>query len=81
MTFVFQQPGTAKLLEAIDGAAFNASSGGGVFAFASKDGIDAFFARPNISAMLSNQRPFHLIVGIDAITNADALLCLSEKLV
>lgn len=81
MTFVFQQPGTAKLLEAIDDAALNASSGGGVFAFASKDGIDAFFARPNISAMLSNQHPFHLIVGIDAITNADALLCLSEKLV
>ena len=81
MTFVFQQPGTAKLLEAIDSAALNAKSGGGVFAFASKEGIDAFFARPNISAMLSKQRPFHLIVGIDAITNADALLCLSEKLV
>lgn len=81
MTFVFQQPGTEKLLEAIDGAALNASSGGGVFAFASKGGIDTFFARPNISAMLSNERSFHLIVGIDAITNADALLCLSEKLV
>lgn len=81
MTFIFQQPGTARLLEAIDDAALNASSGGGVFAFASKDGIDALFARPNISAMLSNLRPFHLIVGIDAITNADALLCLSEKLV
>lgn len=81
MTFVFQQPGTEKLLEAIDGASLNASSGGGVFAFASKGGIDALFARPNISAMLSNQRPFHLIVGIDAITNADALLCLNEKLV
>jgi len=81
MTLVFQQPGTEKLLEAIDGAALDASSGGGVFAFASKGGIDTFFARPNISAMLSNQRPFHLIVGIDAITNADALLCLSEKLV
>lgn len=80
MTFILQQPGTAKLLEAIDAAALNANSGGGVFAFASKGGIDAFFARPNISIMLTHQHPFHLIVGIDAITNADALLCLGEKL-
>ncbi len=80
MTFVFQQPGTAKLLEAIDDAATNAICGGGVFAFASKGGIDALFARPNISSMLALQQRFHLIVGIDAITNAESLLCLGDKL-
>jgi len=79
MTFIFQQPGTAKLLEAIDAAAKNANSGGGVFAFASKGGIDAFFARPNVLDMLKHKRPFHIIVGVDAITNAEALLCLGEK--
>jgi hypothetical protein len=80
MTFVFQQPGSPKLLEAIDAAAANASSGGGVFAFASKGGVDALFACPNISSMLARRQPFHLIVGVDAITNAEALLCLSDKL-
>lgn len=80
MTFVFQPPGTARLLEAIDAAAENSFKGGGVFAFASKSGIEAFFACPNILSMLSENRPVHLIVGIDAITNAEALLCLSEKI-
>jgi len=79
MSFVFQQPGTARLLQAIDGAALNAESGGGFFAFASKGGIDEFFACPNISLMLQQGSSFQLIVGIDAITNAEALLCLSEK--
>ena len=79
MTFVFQQPGTAKLLEALNDAAADASAGGGIFAFASKGGIDAFFARPNIARMLRRRQRFQLIVGVDAITNAEALLCLSEK--
>lgn len=81
MTFVFQQPGTERLLEAIDNSAANADNGGGVFAFASKGGIDAFFACPNISSMLEHNQPFHLIVGVDAITNAEALLCLSDKII
>jgi hypothetical protein len=80
MAFIFQQPGTTKLLEAINDAALNAKEGGGIFAFASKGGIEALFACPQISVMLQAGRPFHLIVGIDAITNAEALLCLSEKL-
>lgn len=80
MTFVFQQPGTAKLLETIDAAAANATCGGGIFAFASKGGIDALFACSNISNMFAQDRPFRLIVGIDAITNAESLLCLGDKL-
>jgi hypothetical protein len=81
MTFVFQQPGTTKLLDAMNEAAADATAGGGVFAFASKGGIDALFAQPNIARMLRRQRRFQLIVGVDAITNAEALLCLSEKVV
>lgn len=80
MTFIFQQPGTARLLEAINNAAENACCGGGVFAFASTGGIDALFACPNFSDMLNRKRPFHLIVGIDAITNAEALLSLADRL-
>lgn len=79
MTFVFQHPGTAKLLDAMDEAAAEATAGGGVFAFASRGGIDAFFARPNIARMLRRRQRFQLIVGVDAITNAEALLCLGEK--
>ena len=80
MAFVFQQPGTARLLAAIDGAAANAEGGGGVFAFASKGGVDALFTCPNIASMLAGHKPFHLVVGVDAITNAEALLCLGDKL-
>lgn len=80
MTFIFQQPGTARHLEAIDAASIGADSGGGVFAFATRDGINTFFTSPNIAGMLARGTPFRLIVGVDAITNADALLCLGEKL-
>lgn len=79
MEFTLQLPGTEKLLEAVDSAALGANSGGGVFAFASRGGIDAFFARANLSNMLSKGRAFHIIVGIDAVTNVEALLCLSDK--
>jgi len=79
MTFVFQQPGAAKLLEALNSCSLNAEAGGGVFAFASKGGVDAVFDLPNIKSMLAEGRQFHVIVGIDAITNAEALLCLGEK--
>lgn len=79
MTFVFQQPGSAGLLDALNDGSKDAEAGGGVFAFASKGGVEAIFGLPNIAAMLTAGRPFHLIVGIDAITNAEALLCLGEK--
>jgi|GEM_PF-1840465 len=80
MTFVFQQPGTAHLLNAINTAAAGADSGGGVFAFASKGGVDALLAAPNVARMLKRKRPFHLIVGMDAITNAEALLGIEAAL-
>lgn len=79
MTFVFQHPEAAGLLDALNDCSKDAESGGGVFAFATKGGVEAIFSLPNIVAMLATGRPFHLIVGIDAITNAVALLCLEEK--
>jgi hypothetical protein len=79
MTFVFQQPGSAGLLDTLNDCSKDAEGGGGIFAFASKGGVEAIFALPNIEAMLKTGRPFHLIVGIDALTNTEALLCLGEK--
>lgn len=79
MAFIFQEPGTTKLLEVINDAALDSEKGGGIFAFASKGGIDALFSCPQLLNMLNSSHPFHLIVGIDAITNAEALLSLSEK--
>lgn len=79
MAFVFQQPGMADLLGQIDIAAENAMGGGGVFAFASRCGVEALFECQNFIKMLTKQRPFLLIVGVDAVTNAETLLCLIEK--
>lgn len=80
MTFVFQQPGTARLLKALDMAAKDADAGGGVFAFASKRGIEKLLGVPGIVRMLGNSNQFHLVVGMDAITNAEALLYLREQI-
>lgn len=79
MAFVFQQPGEKSLLEAINTAAHNSSGGGGLFAFATKGGIEAFFALPNITSLLNSGFEFQLIVGVDAITNSEALLSLQDK--
>lgn len=79
MTFFFQQPDADALLDVINEQSKDAESGGGIFAFATKGGVEAFFGLPGINAMLTAGKPFHLIVGIDAITNAEALLCLGEE--
>jgi hypothetical protein len=79
MTFVIQPPGADSLLQAIDTSAINAESGGGVFAFASKGGVAALLKLGRIQKMLSTNKPFHLIIGVDAITNAETLLYLSEQ--
>jgi len=77
MSFVLQQPGKRGLLASMNRAATNASEGGGVFAFASEAGIKALFDQPNIHAMLRASKPLRFVVGIDAVTNVDALLCLT----
>lgn len=79
MTFYFQQPGEEKLLDVLNKSAKDALSGGGVFAFASKGGVNALFGLANIQELLKQKRPFQLIVGIDAITNSETLLRIEEQ--
>ena len=78
MSFVFQQPGSASVLDSINAAAERAEHGGGMFAFATRLGIDRFLGAPNVRHMLESQHHFTLVVGVDAITNGDALLRLEE---
>ncbi len=80
MAFIFQQPGTARLLEAIDQFASDANEGGGVFAFATRDGIEKLLDAPKVARHLRSKKPFRLVVGMDAITNAAALLSLADAL-
>lgn len=77
--FVFQKPGHADLLEAVNAASENAEFGGGVFAFASRRGIAAFLETSHIQQMLDTGKPLHVIVGVDSITNPEALLYLQEQ--
>lgn len=78
MPFTFQQPGSALLLGAIGSAAAGADGGIAMFAFASAGGVKAFFAIPEVAALLAAKKPLHLVVGLDAITNAEALLSISD---
>lgn len=79
MSFFFQSPGSDDLLRELDSAADNALVGGSFFAFASRGGIEALFSCPNIQQLLDTGS-YHLVVGVDAITNADALMFIAEKL-
>lgn len=78
MSFVIQQPGESGLLATLNKAAVGARAGGGVFAFASEAGIKNLFSQPNIQALLRAHESLRFVVGVDAITNADALLYLSK---
>lgn len=78
MSFYFQSPGSKKLLHEIARCADGAVSGGGIFAFASRFGIDSFLGLKEVSRVIEAGGSFHLIVGSDAITNTSALVCLSE---
>nr|WP_157503950.1 phospholipase D family protein [Luteibacter rhizovicinus] len=78
MSFLMQLPNASDLAETIQIAAVDSLGGGGMFAFASRRGIERFFAIRSVRELLEAGRPFVLIVGTDAITNADALLCIEE---
>lgn len=65
-------PDSTYLLEEILAACEGASSGGGAFAFASSAGVTLLFGDPQFSQFLE-QCPFELIVGVDAVTDTDAL--------
>lgn len=79
MSFFFQQPDFPGLLKHLDECSQDAEGGGGLFAFATKGGIKTFFDLTHIEALLKAGRPFHLIVGIDAITNSESILQLEAS--
>lgn len=66
------QPKTLYLAEAIIAALPNAAVGRGVFAFASRGGIDALVHDPEVIRFLG-KGTLELILGIDAITNRATL--------
>ena len=65
------------LLEAILDASRGATSCIGMFAFASRAGVDSLIVDPEIKGFLRNSA-MSLVVGIDAVTNRDALVRLQE---
>jgi hypothetical protein len=62
-----------SLLEACKGA----STGGGAFSFATKDGVELLLG-DEVFASFAQTKKFDLIVGIDAITNVSALNTLAN---
>ncbi len=65
------------LLESILDASRGAVSCTGMFAFASRTGVDSLIADPEIKGFL-RKSAMSLVVGIDAVTNRDALVRLQE---
>lgn len=72
MNFGIQEPGSGRLLDRIDGISTGAQIGVGVFAFASKSGIQALINSPNVQKLIA-RGSFTLIVGVDALTNVEAI--------
>jgi hypothetical protein len=70
-------PATVYLFEAIIQAMDGASAGKGIFAFASRDGVDSLLLDAAVTGFLG-QANFDLIVGIDAVTNRATLERLQE---
>lgn len=78
--FHFQDPTSADtvyLCEAILEASKGASSCEGVFAFASRAGVDALLEDPQAQSFLEASS-MSLLIGIDAVTTRDALVRLKE---
>ncbi len=70
-------PDTVYLFEAIVGAVREATSFDGIFAFASRAGVDSLFGDPEIRSFL-NGSAMSLLIGLDAITNRETLQRLRE---
>jgi hypothetical protein len=77
--FFIQSPGDGSHLSVIDAAAANAEYGIGVFAFATKGGIETLLSSRSIQKLLL-RGSYHLVVGTDAITNGSALLHLRDHI-
>jgi HKD family nuclease len=66
-------PDTVYLFEAIIDAAQDATELFGIFAFATLGGVRALVTDPIVQSFLDRGGHFHLIVGIDAVTNRQTL--------
>jgi len=76
MTLTLQVPGVADTLHAaLVANAINATGGFAAFAFATATGIDTWLAEPTIRKLLGTGQ-FHLVVGLDAITDTTAVAAL-----
>ncbi|MEB0122232.1 phospholipase D family protein [Pseudomonas sp. CCI1.2] len=65
-----------SLHEALNLAGSGATYAAGAYAFVSKGGVELLMGTPSFEAMLG-QRPIHLIIGMDAITNEAAVTALA----
>lgn len=70
-------PATIYLFEAVIEAMDGASEGKGIFAFASRDGVDSLLLDDAVTAFLGHGS-FDIMVGIDAVTNRPTLERLQE---
>lgn len=68
---------TESVHEALLSSCDNAIGGYGAFAFASKDGVDLFLNDDLFLSMIKKGQ-YHLVIGIDEITNERALNALNE---
>ena len=69
---------TTYLYEAILSAAQGAATWRGVYAFASRDGVNWLFQEPVIAQLIAGGGEIDLLVGLDAITNRPTLERLQE---
>ncbi len=69
---------TTYLFEAILSAAQGAATWRGVYAFASRDGVNWLFEDPVIAQLITSGGEIDLLVGLDAITNRQTLERLQE---
>jgi hypothetical protein len=70
-------PATVYLFEAVIEAMDGANEGKGIFAFASRDGVNSLLLDDAVTTFLS-RASFDLIVGIDSVTNRPTLERLQE---
>lgn len=70
-------PDTVYLFEAIIRAIRGATSCAGIFAFASRAGVDSLLGDPEIRSFL-NDSTMSLMIGLDAVTNRETLQRLRE---
>jgi hypothetical protein len=66
-------PGTRYLYEAIIGAATDATTWRGMYAFATRGGVDQLIEDPVVHEFMRRGGEIDLIVGIDAVTNRQTL--------